>query len=219
VENAGRADPVQTRISADAGPTPRPPVKPSEDGRPATVPPTVKPETDARLSAPPSAAAQAQPTAGEQAGREALKSLLDRGARLVGKELFDDAGAASSTPVAGENKSAANGSAAPSMQEIASAAQHESGDNRPLAGQPAKPEPNLDQVFREILEGRPTPQDGAPSGPAMGEGTASATAKPEATGVETANERSRAEADAKSDASKTQTLLDRLRHIHERQTG
>jgi hypothetical protein len=106
------------------------------------------------------------------------------------------------------------------MQEIASAAQHESGDNRPLAGQPAKPEPNLDQVFREILEGRPSQQDGAPSGPVTGDDTGSATPKqPAVAGDETANERSRAESDTKSDASNTQTLLDRLRHIHERQTG
>jgi predicted nucleic acid-binding Zn-ribbon protein len=222
-ERVALPDPVQMRASTDR-PLPAPQVKPPEEGRPAiqtaSMTPADKPQSDVAVPAPQSAAADIQHAPGQQAGREALKSLLDRGARLVGKELFDDAGAASSAPVAGENKSAANGSAAPSMQETASAVQHESGDNRPLAGQPAKPEPNLDQVFREILEGRPSQQDGAPSGPVTGDDTASATPKqPAATGEETANERSRAEADAKSDASKTQTLLDRLRHIHERQTG
>ena len=201
VENAGRADAVESRASADAG----------ASVRTAAIPPTVKAE---------SAAAAAQPTAGEQAGRDALKSLLDRGARLVGKELFEDGGAASPAPVAGENKSAANGRAVPSMQEATGAAQHEDGEKAPLAGQPAKAEPKLDQVFREILEGRPSPQDGAAPAPAPVESAPSSTAKqPEATGEDTADERQRAEAEAKSDASKTQTLLDRLRHIHERQTG
>jgi hypothetical protein len=226
--HAARADFVESRVSASAPPSPPLRAKSPEETRgpvrAASATPADKPRSDEAASGSQSAASGVQ----QAAGREALKSLLDRGARLMGKEVLDGAGTGSPAPAAsagnGESKSAGNGSTVPLARaepkdaaNSANSAERETGDQGPASAPSAKPEPKLDQVFREILEGRPSPRDAAPSAPPTGEG---ATAKQPAPADEDAvDERAQAEADAQSDASKTQTLLDRLRHIHERQTG
>lgn len=73
----------------------------------------------------------------------------------------------------------------------------------------ARPEPQLDRVFREIIEGRASSP--RPTAPAVDE---------QPRGGETAADERNEEAGAAApEGSKTQTLLDRLRHMHERQTG
>jgi hypothetical protein len=84
----------------------------------------------------------------------------------------------------------------------------------------AKPEPKLDQVFREILEGRSASSPVAATKSPAPNGSEQKSADP---APQDKNETGKAEAKADSsgapESSKTQTLLDRLRDIQERQTG
>jgi hypothetical protein len=73
------------------------------------------------------------------------------------------------------------------------------------------PDPKLDQMFREIFESRTAPQaNSAPSASASSVSTDAPTDERSAPQLESA---------ANGDADKKRTLLDRLRVMHDRQTG
>jgi hypothetical protein len=164
---------------------------------------------------------------GDEAARNALKSLLDRGSRLAGKELFEKTEKAAqgiaSTGDSGMDKADAAAAAEAVVKQVMAgqqpadrasperAAPSISAD--PVHQEPAKPEPQLDRVFREIIEGRPAAP--AASAPVVVE-TVGAETVSAATGERAEPAPGKAES---SESSKTKTLLDRLRHIQERQTG
>jgi hypothetical protein len=174
----------------------------------------------------------------EDAARTALKSLLDRGARLNNKELFDKPEKAQQAAVASAiGATIERGDASAAAAEIAAkqallgqlaerpapaaempaAAPPTAEDVAVSRQEPPRPEPQLDRVFREIIEGRPAVAQPSPAAPAQGQaGTDTAVAEKPA--ADTA-ERSEAAVNGEIPDSKTKTLLDRLRHIQERQTG
>jgi hypothetical protein len=159
----------------------------------------------------------------DRAARESLKSLLDRGARHAGKDLLskpDPAPAATSPEAEPARKTAEPAESGQTGENAASSptvAQATAAD-APAAA--AKSEPKLDQVFREILEGRSasSPETAgkspAPNGSEQKSGEAVSQDK-----KETGKPDAKADSSGTSESSKTQTLLDRLRDIHERQTG
>jgi hypothetical protein len=233
-----RASRFSGREAAQAK-TPEPPLSSPPAAR--SAPPEAKPAqapvpqnpTSAQISLDRPVVAKgsvSDPTAasGDAAARNALKSLLDRGSRLAGKELFEK------TEKAAQGI-ASTGNGGTDKQETAAAA--EAVVKQVLAGQqtadrpgpekaapaistdavrqePAKPEPQLDRVFREIIEGRPAAPAAAPA-PAVAE-TVGADTATAATGERAEPAPGKPES---SESSKTKTLLDRLRHIQERQTG
>lgn len=175
----------------------------------------------------------------DEVARTALKSLLDRGARLPGKELFDKAEKAPQAAVSGaiglatdrpEASAAAAEIAAkqgflaqapverpvpaPAAETAAASVSQApaGGEAEAPRQQPLRSEPQLDRVFREIIEGRPAPQVTPPASSAQPGGDTAVAEKPAVDAESPA---------AKSDTgdSTTKTLLDRLRHIQERQTG
>ena len=175
----------------------------------------------------------------EQTTRDALKTLLNRGARMPGssKEQTDKAGIASEAAAAGGLAQAATelagatslseaGSMTPngSADKAASSAQS-SGPNlaRDANGAASEAEPKLDKVVREIFEGRPATPGNAGEGASSGEadrknGDEKAAISPDAAADGT--DQAGAGADAASEAgNKARTLLDRLRMLQERQTG
>ncbi len=137
----------------------------------------------------------------KQETRDALQTLLDRGARIPGKDNLvkassaGEATQAATAPnsVGNEERSVGDALASASSADIAQ----------------AMPDPKLDQMFREIFESRTAPQANAAS---------AASASP-------ADERSAPQLDGAAngagngDADKKRTLLDRLRVMHDRQTG
>ncbi len=157
----------------------------------------------------------------EVTARTALKSLLDRGARLTGKGQLERAsGVSASSPNGADDRSAASDGdtgAEDEMADRAVRASVEGSSSSPV--RPAKPDAKLDQVFREILEGRPAPADGASSVAPTTEDAAPRVENGAGENGQGAAASSDQGAQAKSESSKTQTLLDRLRVIHERQTG
>ncbi len=140
----------------------------------------------------------------KQETREALQTLLDRGARMSGKDNAaktpgvseaisqDAASTTASNSAAGDGRSVADVLTSPEMAETAAAA----------------PDPKLDQMFREIFDGRSVPQ--APV-------VTSAAAADDHPGPKT--EPAEQAGAANGDADKKHTLLDRLRVMHDRQTG
>jgi len=173
------------------------------------------------------------------ADREALKSLLERGERVhtgevageaekaaaavatsVGKDDsgmaadMDKTAKAAASPDDGAGTSDDSSSPPASNTTIADAV------NAEAASAPSKSEPKLDKVFREILEGRGASAESAGSEPKAAkasEASDDASASEAKDEAETAEPQSEGAAAAKD--SKTQTLLDRLRDVHERQTG
>ena len=141
----------------------------------------------------------------KQETRDALQTLLDRGARVPGKDAVKASGAGEATLQAATALNAVEGSTVGDMLTSPGAA-----DAQAMA------DPKLDQMFREIFESR-TPQASA---------TPAVSASPSPVPNESpADERSTAQLDAAPngsanlDADKKRTLLDRLRVMHERQTG
>lgn len=143
--------------------------------------------------------------------RDALQTLLDRGARVSGK---DNAAKASG---AGEASSQAAATALNAVGVEGSSAGDTLTSPGAADGAQAMPDPKLDQMFREIFESRTAPQ--ANAAPA-----ASASTSPVPTEA-AADERAAPQLDAAAnsgangDADKKHALLDRLRVMHERQTG
>jgi hypothetical protein len=145
----------------------------------------------------------------KQETREALQTLLDRGARVAGKDH-----AATLPGVAETSAPAAATAAAPGA---VSSEERSIGDTPASPGAadapPAMPEPKLDQMFREIFENRTAPANAPAAGPSASPASA-----------EAAEERSAPRPDedatgANGDADTKRTLLDRLRVMHDRQTG
>jgi hypothetical protein len=141
----------------------------------------------------------------KQETRDALQTLLDRGARVAGK---DNPAKALGTGEAGVLQPALTLNTAGVEPRLA-------GDEPVPSGAAdstqAMADPKLDQMFREIFESRPLPQaNAAPAAPS--------SAPPVQT--EAADERAAAQLDASANGEdKKRTLLDRLRVMHERQTG
>jgi hypothetical protein len=181
---------------------PRPPVTSPENVRPA--PPAASQGFERPIAAP------AKADEPDQAARTALKSLLDRGARLPGRELMEKADKAALGGGSGARTSVAPEMEARPAEPTVTSPVSAMSEPAKVEEQPAaRPEPQLDRVFREIIEGRASPK---PTAPALGEQPLS--------GETAAEERNdEASAAAAPEGSKTQTLLDRLRHMHERQTG
>ena len=141
----------------------------------------------------------------KQETREALQTLLDRGARVAGKDN------AAKTSGAGEVSVQAGAGAA--AMSTAGAEGTSVGDvllTTPAADSAqAMPDPKLDQMFREIFESRTTPQANASPSSAM----------PQSQATDDERAAPQMEAAANGDADKKRTLLDRLRVMHDRQTG
>lgn len=166
--------------------------------------PIVPRESEPRAAAVDQAEAQPVP----QETREALQTLLDRGARVSSKDgsaKASGAAEATSPPAATLNAVSAEAKSAEAPPTPSAAAD----------GSQAVPDPKLDQMFREIFESRtPTPAN-APA--------AAASALPVPAEI-AASERPAPQMDAagsgsNTDADKKRTLLDRLRVMHDRQTG
>jgi hypothetical protein len=148
----------------------------------------------------------------KQETREALQTLLDRGARISGKDNAVKASVAweaspQTAPAAATVLNAAGG-------EGSSAGDILTSPDAVVDGAQPIPDPKLDQMFREIFESRSTPQSNA-AAPAT---SASASPVP-AEAPATERPAPQLDVDANSDADKKRTLLDRLRIMHERQTG
>jgi len=148
----------------------------------------------------------------KQETREALQTLLDRGARISGKDNAVKASVAweaspQTAPAAATVLNAAGG-------EGSSAGDILTSPGAVVDGAQPIPDPKLDQMFREIFESRSTPQSNA-AAPAT---SASASPVP-AEAPATERPAPQLDVDANSDADKKRTLLDRLRIMHERQTG
>ena len=143
----------------------------------------------------------------KQETRDALQTLLDRGARVAGK---DNTAKASGSGESGVLQPALTLNAAGVEPRLA-------GDELAPSGAAdstqAMADPKLDQMFREIFESRPLPQaNTAPAAPAA--------APPVPTEAAAGDERVAAQLDASANGEdKKRTLLDRLRVMHERQTG
>jgi hypothetical protein len=203
------------------------PSQPNPQERPATpAAPIVSRDASRVAPAAPIPAAGRAATVSEsedRAARESLKSLLDRGANHAGKDLLSktvpasaatqpEAEPATNTAEPAESaKAEENAASGPTVAEATAAA-------APAAT--AKPEPKLDQVFREILEGRSASspeaaaKSPAPNGSEQKSGEAASPDK-----KETGKPDAKADSSGTPENSKTQTLLDRLRDIQERQTG
>lgn len=176
----------------------------------------------------------------KQAYRNALKSLLDRGAKLTSNEQLEKsaqqasgAGAAVQAKglvdtVSGDDShstshSRNNGASAPADEAKAGVGAPAAGNSPGTSEKTEKTklEPKLDQVFREILEGPSTSQADALSAPSSKEDDNTAktgASRPEISG-DGATGRGETASRSASEVSKTQTLLDRLRVMQERQTG
>lgn len=147
----------------------------------------------------------------KQETREALQTLLDRGARVSGKDnnavkasaAWDASPQAAAPTAPALNAVGMEGSSVGDMLTSPDAADSTQ----------AMPDPKLDQMFREIFESRSTP----PANAAPATSASMSPVPPEAP----ADERSapQLDVDANSEADKKRTLLDRLRVMHERQTG
>ncbi len=176
----------------------------------------------------------------EQATRDALKTLLDRGARMSGKEQIDrlnadassDSAATSALARAATELAAAGAGPrepAPAMPPAQNGSADAAASGRSSSSDAAKtdtvdapaPEPKLDKVFREIFEGRPAAAadaDSASSKHAEGKIGENKGSQP-SNGAESHADSS-AETETAHDAGdKARTLLDRLRVLQERQTG
>jgi hypothetical protein len=145
----------------------------------------------------------------KQETREALQTLLDRGARLTTAKDH-----VAKAPGLGE-ASSQSAAAATTLTAIG-AEERLVGDvlMSPGAADASHPltDPKLDQMFREIFESRTAPHANAPA--------ASPSALPAPTEAEDAPQMDAAgNSAANSDAEKKRTLLDRLRVMHDRQTG
>ncbi len=197
----------------EAQPSPRQTAKPVEETRTTAPGPSASPSErplNERKPEESSVAGASRETGSQQPGQEALKTLLDRGARLAGKELFEN----DVTPAAGAGGGQAE------KKDAMPAPQPETGDKGPVGEQAARSEPALDQVFREMLHGRPATQDGAFSTATQGDGKQSAARQETPSDQEqAANGSADAATSSNAEPNKTQTLLDRLRVMHERQTG
>jgi len=149
----------------------------------------------------------------KQETREALQSLLDRGSRIPSKDPGAKAsGAAEARPQQQAAAPSPRNGTIPDERPVAEALASQ-GASQPL------PDPKLDQMFREIFESRavtaavasapaPTP----PSAPMPAEADANAgTLEPQPDPAGNGG--------AASEADPKRTLLDRLRVMHERQTG
>ena len=143
----------------------------------------------------------------KQETRDALQTLLDRGARMPGK---DNVVKASSAAEASSQAVTAPNSAGIEERSV--------GDALTLSNSadPAQgiPDPKLDQMFREIFESRTAP----PANAAPASASQVPTEPP-------SDERAAPQLDSapngagNADADKKRTLLDRLRVMHDRQTG
>lgn len=152
------------------------------------------------------AAVEAEAVPVKQETREALQTLLDRGARMSGKDnaaktpsvgeaiAQDAAGTTVSTNAALDGRSVADALISPAIAETPAAA----------------PDPKLDQMFREIFDGRNAPQGHVTTSASSAAADDHPGPKPES--AENAGS-------ASGDADKKRTLLDRLRVTHDRQTG
>ena len=136
----------------------------------------------------------------KQDTREALQSLLDRGARVPARDNAVKASALSEAALP----------AAPAMSVEGTPA----GDTPAPAAAPDMPDPKLDQMFREIFDSRT-----APSQPSAPPAASASRAPSEAPVDERPAPQPDANSGANSEADKKRTLLDRLRVMHERQTG
>ncbi len=140
----------------------------------------------------------------KQETRDALQTLLDRGARVASKD--------NATKASGAGEASLQGAAA---QNTAGTEERSVGDvltsSSATDSAPAMPDPKLDQMFREIFESRTAPQaNSAPTASASSVSTDAPTDERSAPQLEAA---------ANGDADKKRTLLDRLRVMHDRQTG
>ena len=163
----------------------------------------------------------------QAAARDSLKSLLSRGEKLAGDLLSK---AVKAPAAAQEESEKAKPETAPSPEGEASAAAGfavaEAADAPETSG-PAKTDAKLDQVFREILEGRsvPAPEASVMSASTNGFEQRAVEAAEQAGDAVRSDTRPDIKTEIKTDkpataeGSKTQTLLDRLRDMHERQTG
>ncbi|MGF1620674.1 MAG: hypothetical protein ACFCUR_08680 [Rhodomicrobiaceae bacterium] len=154
----------------------------------------------------------------DRAARESLKSLLDRGAKLAGKDILRktaSAPAAMQPEAEPARKTAEPAESGKAEEDAASGPTVAEATAANASATTAKPEPKLDQVFREILEGRnaSSPEAAAKSPAPNGSEQKSPDPVPQ--------DKTEATADSPGspESSKTQTLLDRLRDIQERQTG
>lgn len=167
--------------------------------------------------------AGSEEAAAKQADRDELRALLDRNARKFGGDLLEsEEPSDGSLKDRGERGPAASGNsliATPATRDKAAAPsqpQTRTSEIIPSNAQAAGPEPKLDQVFREILDSRPQspekPTESASNGNEPPVENEAADYEAEPVTDETGDPQ-------KSGASKTQTLLDRLRVMQERQTG
>ena len=132
----------------------------------------------------------------KQETREALQTLLDRGARVPGKDNTAKTSSAGDIPAM-----STAGAEGTSVGDVLAT---------PTADSPqAIPDPKLDQMFREIFESRTTPQANASPSAAM----------PQSQATDDERAAPQLDAAANGDADKKRTLLDRLRVMHDRQTG
>lgn len=149
----------------------------------------------------------------ERSAKDALRGLLDRGGRAGVKNDLES----KEPPRETSDRPAAGGVA---RDERAMVGKGRGGAETTPA---PKPEPKLDQVFREILEGRPTGQTAASpqTVPVAGEMTDlpadSETATPVNANIPSAD--IAVPGGAPANSSKTQALLDRLKIMHNRQIG
>ena len=137
----------------------------------------------------------------KQDTRDALQSLLDRGARAAG-----NAGEAASPTIPVAAAPMASGAEESTVADVLTSSGASEGSR-------AMHDPKLDQMFREIFESRSSPQaNSAPAAsPIPAEASADEHPAPQMDSAATGS--------TNVDADKKRTLLDRLRVMHERQTG
>jgi hypothetical protein len=208
--------------AGDMGAPPSPAVRQTPPSRDMTEPavrrrsaasphtPIVPQQSEAGLS--PAEQEIASPV--KQETRDALQSLLERGSRVPSKDTA--ARALGALDARGRQAPAA---AAPIRDGAANEGKSLTealASQDPVAA--AVPDPKLDQMFREIFESRAAsaigPTAPAPAQPAPPPLAAEAVAEPSAPQPDTSASSSPA-----SESDPKRTLLDRLRVMHERQTG
>jgi hypothetical protein len=151
----------------------------------------------------------------KQATREALKSLLDRGAAAVGRERLE-------TRLASASFASASASPSPDGKDETAKADAAAGGIAPSAPGRSETGVKLDQVFREIFESRSAVQ-GAGAETTLGNAPAEPSAGEQPTQpmpVSAVGGAMETDAAHPADAGeKARNLLDRLRHIQDRQIG